>query len=102
MISYLVAVREKIPVAVAANELAKLPLRIDSGHSSIGSPIVMPGTHEVLVGVCDSIRVVVHGFVAERGKSWRQRPPEGASLLSDVLEGPSRSSAKFLDTRVIS
>lgn len=84
MISYLVPVREKVSVTVAANELAKLSLRVDGGHSPIGNPIVMPGTHEVLVGVCDSIRVVVHGFVV--AKAGDRGFLNGASLLSDILE----------------
>lgn len=88
MSSYLVAVGEKVPVAVAANELAKLPLRVDGGHSSIGNPIVMPGTYEVLVGVCDSIRVVVHGLVAaEAGDKGLLQALPRCSLLSGVVGG---------------
>ena len=59
-------------MAVAANELAKLPLRVHGRHPSIAKPIVMSGPHEVLVRVGDAISVIVHAFVAANvgGTRW--------------------------------
>ena len=90
MIPYLVAVREKVAVAVAANKLAKLPLRFHGGHPSITQPIVMPGPYEVLVGVGDSIRVVVHddGLAAE-GVGGTSRRVLLKAMLAAVVFGLS-------------
>lgn len=58
--AHLVAVREEVPIAVAANELPKLPFRFHGRHGSIIKRIVLAGTRKVLVCVGDAIRVVVH------------------------------------------
>lgn len=58
--AHLVAVREEVAVAVAPNELAELPLRVHGRHGAVIKPIVLARAREVLVGVGDTIRVVVH------------------------------------------
>lgn len=69
----LVAVREEVAVAVAPNEFAELPLRVHGRHGAVIEPIILARAREVLVGVRDTIRIVVHAAslpacVPSRGK----------------------------------
>lgn len=64
VVIHLIAVGEQIPVAVAANELAKLPLCLHGRHVPVVKPIVLPGAREILVGERDAIRIIVHAAAA--------------------------------------
>ena len=60
-LTHLIAVREEVPVSIAPDKLAKLPLSLHGRHRAVIQPIaVLAGTSEVLVGVGDAISVEIH------------------------------------------